>query len=73
MASEFQTISEKILQLASLAQQLRLENAELRLRAASLQAENVDMSSKMQAARQRVAALLDRYQINESATEEAQP
>ncbi|HEY6773847.1 MAG TPA: DUF904 domain-containing protein, partial [Oxalicibacterium sp.] len=40
MISDFQDLSEKISQLAAMTQALRSENAELRMRAVSLEAEN---------------------------------
>lgn len=60
MISEFQQISQKIMQLALLAQHLRSENAELRLQLAQLRAENESCKARMQQAGERVAALLDK-------------
>lgn len=60
MASEFQTLSEKIIQLAELTQQLRRENADLRLQIISLTADKTDLAARMQQAAQRVAALMEK-------------
>lgn len=60
MISEFNQLSEKISQLAELAQALRRENADLRLNVAMLRAENADLSTRMREAQQRVAALLEK-------------
>ena len=70
MAPDFKIIAEKITQLADLTQQLRRENADLRLRAAALTAENADLSSRMQAARQKVANLMEKYPTPADAIEE---
>ena len=59
MIPDFHQLSEKIAQLAELAQSLRRENADLRLRSALVAAENAELSKRMQEAHQRVAALLD--------------
>ena len=47
MNPEFHLLSEKINQLAALAQSLRRENAELRLGSATLTAKNDDLSKRM--------------------------
>jgi cell division protein ZapB len=60
MVSEFHQLSEKISQLADLAQSLRRENAELRLNMAALTAENAELTMRIQEAYQRVSALLDK-------------
>lgn len=60
MNSEFHQLSEKINQLAELAQSLRRENADLRLGTAALAAENADLSRRIQGAHQRVSALLEK-------------
>ena len=60
MASEFQTLSEKIIQLAELTQQLRRENADLRLQIISLTADKTDLAARMQQAAQRVTALMEK-------------
>jgi cell division protein ZapB len=59
MISDFQLLSEKINQLAALTQSLRRDNAELRLSAAALAAENSDLAQRIQEAHQRVSALLE--------------
>ena len=61
MASEFQTLSEKISLLAELTQQLRRENADLRLRTVALESENSDMAQRMLEARHKVSALMEKY------------
>lgn len=60
MISDFQDLSEKISQLAALTQALRSENAELRMRAVSLEAKNTELAHRMQQAHDRVAALLEK-------------
>ena len=59
MIPDFHQLAEKIAQLAELAQSLRRENADLRLKSALVAAENAELSKRMQEAHQRVAALLD--------------
>ena len=59
MIPEFQSLSEKINQLAELTLLLRQENADLRLRMAVLTTENAELSKRMQEASQRLAALLE--------------
>lgn len=59
MNSEFNLLSEKIDKLAEMAQFLRRENAELRLRIAAMSSEHALMAAKIQQAHQRVSALLD--------------
>jgi len=61
MVSDFQKLSEKIIQLADMTQQLRLDNADLRLKAAALSSENLHLSQKMQEAHHRISALMDKY------------
>lgn len=60
MISDFHHLSDKITQLAELAQSLRRENAELRLTVASLSAENADLARRIEEAYQRVSALLEK-------------
>jgi len=60
MIADFQTLAEKIQRLAELAQALRSENAELRLRSTALAAENAELAQRMREAHARVAALLER-------------
>lgn len=60
MNSEFHQLSEKIDQLAALAQALRRENADLRRGMAALTSENAELARRMQGAYQRVSALLEK-------------
>ncbi|WP_422879639.1 DUF904 domain-containing protein [Noviherbaspirillum cavernae] len=71
MVSEFHQLSEKISQLAELAHSLRRENADLRLGMAALTAENADLSSRIDEAYQRVAALLEKLPASDEQNEEA--
>lgn len=71
MISEFHQLSEKITQLAELAQSLRRENADLRLRLASLSAENTDLAKRIEEAYKRVSALLDKIPAADDPDEEA--
>lgn len=59
MTSEFDQLSEKIRLLADLTQKLRLENANLRLQAAALTAENMQLGERMREAKKRISALID--------------
>lgn len=59
MISDFDQLSEKIRQLAELTQSLRRENADLRLQASALAAENIELAQRMQQAHQRVSRLLE--------------
>lgn len=60
MISDFNQLSEKIGQLAEMAQTLRRENASLRLHALALAGENADLLRRIEEAHQRVTALLER-------------
>jgi cell division protein ZapB len=60
MISDFTLLSEKISQLADLAQSLRRENAALRLDVSALAAENADLLQRIEEAHLRVTALLER-------------
>lgn len=71
MISEFDLLSEKINQLAELAQSLRRENADLRLNIATVAAENADLSRRMLEAYQRVSALLEKIPVAEQDEEVA--
>lgn len=71
MISEFHSLSEKIDQLAELAQSLRRENAELRLNVAAASAENADLSRRMQEAYKRITALLEKIPVPEQDQEAA--
>lgn len=59
MDSEFQLLSQKINQLAELAQSLRQENATFRAQIKSLTEEKTILTAKMEEASQRVIQLLD--------------
>lgn len=59
MNSEFNLLSEKIDKLAEMAQALRRENAQLRLKITAMSSENTILTAKIQQAHQRVSALLD--------------
>ncbi|MGV8899372.1 MAG: DUF904 domain-containing protein [Burkholderiaceae bacterium] len=59
MNSEFNLLSEKIDKLAEMAQALRRENAQLRLKITAMSSENTLLTAKIQQAHQRVSALLD--------------
>ena len=71
MVSEFHLLSEKISQLAELAHALRRENADLRLNMATVTAENVELSKRIQEAYQRVLALLEKIPTPDAENEEA--
>jgi cell division protein ZapB len=71
MLSEFHSLSEKINQLAELAQSLRRENAELRLTVAAVSAENAELSRRMQEAYQRISALMEKMPMPEDDQEAA--
>ncbi|HJU70539.1 MAG TPA: DUF904 domain-containing protein [Paucimonas sp.] len=71
MISDFHQLSEKISQLAKLANELRRENMDLRLNIAALVAENTDLSGRMQEAHARVSALLDKMPADEQNEEVA--
>lgn len=58
MISEFDLLSEKISQLASLTHTLRRENAELRLKNTELKLENRQLAERMESACQRVSSLI---------------
>lgn len=60
MISEFHELAEKIDRLAEMTSALRRENADLRMRTATLEAENTELSQRMLEAQRRVAALLDK-------------
>lgn len=60
MISEFHQLSEKVSELALLAQSLRRENADLRRQAVALAAENAELSQRMEQAHARLAALLEK-------------
>ena len=60
MISEFKHLLEKIQQLADLSASLRLENADLRHQALTLQADNTVLAQRMREAHERVQAVLQR-------------
>lgn len=71
MISDFNQLSEKICQLADMAQSLRRENARLRLNALALAAENSDLLQRVEEAYQRVSALLEKIPVPEQDEEAA--
>lgn len=72
MISDFHTLADKIERLADMASALRRENADLRLRASALEAENSALAARMAQAHERVTALLDKLPASEvEADEEA--
>jgi cell division protein ZapB len=60
MSSEFQQLSDKVAQLAAMTHSLRRENAELRRHASALTDENTELMRRIDAAHQRVAAVLEK-------------
>jgi cell division protein ZapB len=70
MISDFNQLSEKISRLAEMTRALRRENAELRLNASNLTAENVSLLQRIEEAHQRVTALLDRIPVAETDDDE---
>lgn len=71
MISDFHQLSEKVSQLAELAQSLRRENADLRLTLAALTEENKDLSMRIDEAYRRVSALLEKIPSGDEQNEEA--
>lgn len=71
MISDFQTLSDKISQLAELTRALRSENADLRIKSIALTAENADLARRMQEAHARVVALLEKIPAAEQDEETA--
>jgi len=70
MISDFNQLSEKISRLAEMTRALRRENADLRLNAANLVAENANLQHRIEEAHQRVTALLERIPVPEDDDEE---
>lgn len=70
MISEFHELAEKIDRLAEMTSALRRENAELRMRTATLEAENTELSQRMLEAQRRVAGLLDKLPAPATQTDE---
>jgi cell division protein ZapB len=60
MISDFSKLSDKVNQLAELVISLRSENIALQNYAVSVAVDNADLTRRMQEARDRVAALMDR-------------
>ena len=60
MISDFSHLSDKVNQLAELVISLRSENIALQNYAVSVAVDNADLTRRMQEARDRVAALMDR-------------
>ncbi len=71
MISDFNQLSEKIGRLAEMTRALRRENAELRMNAANLEAENAGLLQRIEEAHQRVTALLERIPVPEDDEEVA--
>lgn len=70
MISEFHQLAEKVTRLAALADELRRENAELRVTVASLTAENADLAARIEEAYQRVTGLLAKIPADSGEKEE---
>ncbi len=71
MISDFNQLSEKIGHLAEMTRALRRENAELRMNAANMEAENANLLQRIEEAHQRVTALLERIPVPEDDEEVA--
>jgi cell division protein ZapB len=69
MISEIHQLSEKIDQLAELAQSLRRENADLRLAMSALNVENAELIARIDEASRRVSALLEKLPVTEEPKE----
>ncbi|MDK2122620.1 DUF904 domain-containing protein [Parachitinimonas caeni] len=65
MDAELSSLEDRINTLAMLCQQLRTENAQLKLEMASLQASNMKLHDKVDMAKTRVEALLARLPVEE--------
>lgn len=70
MIPDFQLLSEKINELAALAQALRRENADLRAAMITMVTDNTDMAARMEEAHQRVTALLEQMPAPETIEEQ---
>jgi cell division protein ZapB len=70
MIADFQELSDKIEQLAEMAQALRRENAQLRQANAALVTENLGYQRRLAEAHGRVSALLEQIPPLETATAE---
>lgn len=73
MNSEFHLLSEKIGKLAELAQFLRRDNADLRLKIASMAADNTLLTAKMQQAHHRLSALLEQIPDTQQHQQDEEP
>ena len=71
MTSDFESLAEKIDQLAELTMALRRENAELRIRNAELVSEQSVMNERLRQARERVAGLISTLPVAVMQEEEA--
>jgi cell division protein ZapB len=71
MISDFHRLAQKVNELAALTQSLRLENADLRLVAATLSAENAELTARIDEACQRVVALLETIPAPDEQKQEA--
>lgn len=69
MISDFELLAQKVDALAALTDTLRRENAALRTLVTTLTTENVGLQQRMQAAHERVAALLAHLPQPQSATD----
>ena len=69
MSSEFKQLSQKVDQLAALAQAMRRENAGLRLQIADLTESNAGLTARMKTAHDRVTALLEQLPQEEQESE----
>jgi len=65
MISDFNQLNDKINRLAELTHSLRSENANLRLHASSLAAENAELLQRIEQAHLRVSALLQKLPSSE--------
>ncbi len=63
MTSDFETLAEKINQLAELTAALRRENGELRVRNAELTSEQGVMHERLKQARERIAGLIASFPV----------
>ncbi|MDL2283704.1 DUF904 domain-containing protein [Oxalobacter sp. OttesenSCG-928-P03] len=71
MTFDFESLAEKINQLAELTMVLRRENAELRIRNAELVSEQSVMNERLRQARERVAGLISTLPVAVTQEEEA--
>ncbi len=71
MTSDFESLAEKIDQLAELAAALRRENAALRIRNAELTGEQGIMNERLAQARERIAGLISTLPVAVMEEEEA--